>query len=55
MTSNTVSWIFGKTFFVIGVLNAILLHLVPGIFCLLLSILYVPQTFVLTIPSDEIL
>lgn len=44
MTSNIISWIFGIVFFVIGVLNIFLVHPVPGVFYLLLSLMYLPQT-----------
>ena len=43
MTSNLISWTFGITFSVIGVLNLFLVHLVPGVFYLLLSVAYIPQ------------
>lgn len=42
MAANITSWIFGAVFFVIGALNAILVHPVPGIFYLLLSLIYLP-------------
>ena len=46
MTSaNIYGWIFGLVFFVIGVLNLVLVHPVPGVFYLLLSLLYFPQTY----------
>lgn len=35
-------WTFGVVFLVIGVLNALLVHPVPGIFYILLSCIYVP-------------
>lgn len=38
------SWIFGIVFFITGVLNMFLVHPVPGIFYLLLSLAYIPQT-----------
>lgn len=41
---NIISWIFGIIFFVIGVLNAILVHPVPGTFYILLSFIYLPST-----------
>ena len=41
---NFISWIFAILFFVIGVLNLWLVHHVPGIFYLILSILYSPPT-----------
>jgi hypothetical protein len=47
MTSNIISWIFGVAFFVIGVLNAFLVHPVPGVFYLLLSFVYFPPANVL--------
>jgi len=42
MISNIISWIFGIVFFVTGILNLILVHPVPGIFYLLLSLIYFP-------------
>ena len=42
MKSRIISWIFGVLFFVIGVLNAFLVHLVPGISYLILSFIYFP-------------
>lgn len=39
-----VNWIFGAIFFVTGILNLWLVHPVPGIFYLLLSLGYLPQT-----------
>lgn len=43
LTSNEViSWIFGVVFAVIGVLNLILVHVVPGVFYLFLSLIYFP-------------
>lgn len=44
---NIISWVFGIVFFVIGVLNAVLVHIVPGIFYLLLSLIYIPATNIL--------
>jgi hypothetical protein len=41
--STLIGWIFGIIFVVIGVLNMVLIHPVPGIFYLLLSLLYFPQ------------
>lgn len=40
---NILSWIFGVLFFIAGVLNLFLVHPVPGIFYLLLSLVYIPQ------------
>lgn len=42
MVSNIISWIFGVVFFMIGVLNAILVHPVPGAFYIILSFVYFP-------------
>ena len=39
---SIISWIFGIAFFAIGVVNVFLVHLVPGIFYLLLSFVYFP-------------
>lgn len=44
MTSKLISWIFGTIVFVIGVLNLFLVHPVPGVVYLLLSLLYFPPT-----------
>ena len=41
---NIPSWIFVALFFVLGVLNLIYVHAVPGIFYLLLSLIYLPST-----------
>ena len=42
MTANIVSLLFGIVLFGIGVLNVILVHLVPGVVFLLLSLVYFP-------------
>jgi len=44
LKGNIISWIFGIVFFIIGVLNAFLVHIVPGFFYILLSFFYLPQT-----------
>ncbi len=36
------SWALGIFFFTIGILNAILVHIVPGIINLLISLIYLP-------------
>jgi hypothetical protein len=41
---KVISWLFGSLFFVIGILNLFLVHPVPGIFYLLISLTYLPQT-----------
>lgn len=41
---NIVSLILGIVFFITGVLNAALVHPVPGVFYLLLSLVYLPAT-----------
>ncbi len=41
---NIVSCIFGIIFFIIGILNAFLVHIVPGVFYILLSFIYPPLT-----------
>lgn len=41
---NIISWIFGIVFFVVGVLNVILVHFVPGMLYLLISVIYLPPT-----------
>lgn len=38
------SWVFATAFVVIGVLNAALVHAVPGVFYLCLALLYLPAT-----------
>jgi hypothetical protein len=40
---NIISWMFVVLFFVIGVLNLILVHPVPAIFYILISIVYLPS------------
>jgi len=40
--ANIISWLLVAIFFVIGALNAFLIHPVPGIFYILLSVLYLP-------------
>lgn len=40
---NIISWIFAIVFLVIGVLNMFLVHVVPGVFYLLLAFVYFPQ------------
>jgi hypothetical protein len=42
MISNISSWLFGIAVFVVGILNAVLVHPVPGIIYLLLSAAYFP-------------
>ncbi len=39
---NKIGWMFGILFLVIGVLNMILIHAVPGLFYIVLSLLYLP-------------
>lgn len=39
---NIISWIFGISIFVVGVMNMFLVHSVPGIAYLLLSLVYFP-------------
>ena len=41
-TSAIISWIFGIAVFVIGVLNLMLVHFVPGLVYMLLSFVYFP-------------
>lgn len=41
---TVISWAFALVFFVTGVLNVILVHLVPGAFYLALAIIYLPAT-----------
>jgi hypothetical protein len=44
MASNILSWALSGIFLVLGVLNMILVHAVPGIFYLVLSVIYSPPT-----------
>ena len=41
-TSNTICWTFAAIFVLLGVLNLFLIHPVPGLFYLLLSLGYFP-------------
>lgn len=41
---NIICWIFIVVFFVIGILNMILIHPIPGMFYLLISFIYLPST-----------
>lgn len=47
-TSHVIGWLFGTVVFAIGVLNLFLVHAVPGIGYLLLSLVYFP-------PANDIL
>ncbi len=40
--SNVVLWALGILFIVLGFLNAFLVHIIPGIFYIVLSLLYFP-------------
>jgi hypothetical protein len=42
VTSHIISWLFGTLVFAIGVLNVFLVHPVPGVVYLLLSLIYMP-------------
>ena len=42
-TSNIVGWAFAILFIVIGILNLFLVHPVPGVFYLVLSLIYIPR------------
>jgi hypothetical protein len=44
MTAISMSWAFLAIFIVIGVLNLILVHPVPGVFYIVLCAIYMPQT-----------
>ncbi|HEY0169380.1 MAG TPA: hypothetical protein VGB75_20255 [Jatrophihabitans sp.] len=46
-----IGWLFGVVFFMIGVLNAFLVHPVPGVFYLLLSTVYLPPAY--TVLSEK--
>ncbi|NCU39159.1 hypothetical protein EOL96_09110 [Candidatus Saccharibacteria bacterium] len=39
---NAIGWIFGILFIIIAVLNAVLVHVVPGVLYLLLSLFFLP-------------
>ena len=39
---NVVGWMFGVVFLVLGVLNALLVHIAPGVFYIVLSSFYFP-------------
>lgn len=41
---TVISWAFGIALIVFGVLNLLLVHPVPGLFYLLLSVFYLPPT-----------
>lgn len=41
---NVVGWVFFGIFLITGILNAVLVHLVPGAFYLVLSLMYLPAT-----------
>lgn len=41
---NLTSWIFVILFFILGVLNLIFVHPVPGMVYLMLSLIYLPST-----------
>lgn len=47
-TKQVLSWLFGLAVFATGILNMILVHMVPGIVYLLLALIYFP-------PLNEIL
>jgi hypothetical protein len=42
MTSHIISWIFGIAVFAIGVLNVFLVHPVPGVVFVFVSLLFFP-------------
>lgn len=41
-TWNTISWTLSAIFLILGVLNAFLIHIVPGLFYLVLAFFYYP-------------
>jgi hypothetical protein len=41
---NVIGWVFCVVFGIIGILNLILVHPVPGIFYLMISCVYIPAT-----------
>lgn len=43
-TSNIFSWTFCSIFIVIGIANLLFVHPVPGMFYLILSLIYLPRT-----------
>ena len=44
-TSSIFGWIFAMIFIVIGVLNLFIVHPVPGLFYIILSLIYLPPTY----------
>lgn len=46
-SNNSLSWFFAIVFFIIGILNLIHIHYVPGVIYIVLAILYIPYTNVL--------
>jgi 1,4-dihydroxy-2-naphthoate octaprenyltransferase len=47
MSNKILGWLFATLFIIIGVLNMVLVHPVPGLFYLLLAVLYIPQVNVI--------
>ena len=43
-TSSIFGWLFGTAVFVAGILNMVLVHAVPGIVYLMLSLVYFPPS-----------
>ena len=39
---NMISWIFSVVFFITGILNVFLVHIIPGVFYILLTFVYFP-------------
>lgn len=42
-TSHTIGWAFCVAFFVIGILNFLLVHPVPGVFYMVVALVYLPR------------
>jgi hypothetical protein len=45
IAASVIGWVFGVLFLVIGVLNVFLVHPVPGLFYLLLCLVYLPPAY----------
>jgi len=43
---DVTNWIFSTVFFVIGVLNLVLVHAIPGLFYIVIAFLYFPPASV---------
>ncbi|MFC6997812.1 hypothetical protein [Rufibacter roseus] len=43
--SNIISWVFATLLVIVGILNIVLVHPIPGAVYLILSLLYFPPTY----------